>query len=182
MGDPVCLVQWLKAGEYREVARAFAQFSGALDITLHDVQTKAQAAAAVRAWLDGNDNSQFLYIGAHGVHDAGGRYLGIGADGADIITWRELADLLAPARVPPVLWLGACGSSAVASAWSPIVDKPPAEWVTCFPTPSARGPASACSCGRSEIPAWTMSSSSTRSSRACARRSLGSPSNNSIPQ
>jgi hypothetical protein len=134
--DPVCLLQWLKPGDFREVDAAWKAFSKSLNITLNVVSSKNEAIAAISEWLKGNSNSQFLYIGSHGIKDAAENYLGLGADGDDFLTWDELRALLMRARLRPVLWLGACGSSAVADAWSPIAGiRGPAAWITSFPDP-----------------------------------------------
>lgn len=128
MPDPVCLVQWLAPDEYREVHAAWTAYAPTINITLHDVRTKAEVSDAIRTWLKDNPNAQFLYIGAHGDETGFGRPDMV----QDKMTWAELRTLLIEAQNPPVVWLGTCKSSSVAKAWSPIREYLPAAWITTF--------------------------------------------------
>lgn len=131
MPDPICLIQWLAPGEYREVHAAWAAYAPTIDITLHDVGTKAEVRDAIRTWLRDNPNTQYLYIGAHGDKDGFGRL-----DMADdFMPWLELGTLLSEAQNPPVVWLGTCESSFVVQAWSPFTAYMPAAWITTFNEP-----------------------------------------------
>lgn len=120
-GNPVCLIQWLAPRKSSEVADAWANFTKTTNISPHAVSSKSAAIEALSVWL-ATDNAQFLYIGSHGIRNwwMPWKYIGIGRRSDDFFTWDELGSLLMTAREPPVVWLGACGSSAAARAWTPI--------------------------------------------------------------
>jgi len=121
------LLQWVGPNEHKETETALAKFGGDVKIMYADVQTKAQAVAAIEKWLNGNRNAQFLFIGTHG-DDAG-----LGPTAADGLDWPELKALLLRAVRPVALWLGACHSSFAAQAWSPIIGRLPVEYIVGFP-------------------------------------------------
>ncbi|MEB2311806.1 MAG: hypothetical protein OZ928_08135 [Polyangiaceae bacterium] len=80
-------------------------------------RTKAELIERVAAWA-ALDNAQRLYLGAHGHGREGQEFDGFGPSG-DFMSWMELADFLAALpHQPDSLHLGACGSMAVAEAWS----------------------------------------------------------------
>lgn len=124
---PILLLQWLEPGEHKETKAAMAKFGGNVKIMYADVQTKADAIAAIEKWLTGNPNAQFLFIGTHGDDD------GLGPTTADGLDWPELKALLLRAVRPVALWLGACHSSFAAKAWSPIIARLPVEYIVGFP-------------------------------------------------
>jgi hypothetical protein len=98
-----------------------------VNIFLRVVRTRPEFEAALDEWLTGN-NTQFLYVGAHGATH------GIGSSNSDFMSWQDLGDRLQRSVVTPVVWLGACYSSSAAVAWSGRAGRPPAAWLTTFST------------------------------------------------
>src|SRR5437868_1437434 len=110
MSKPILLLQWLPPGEYRDARKALAEFAATVNIEYADVQTKASAKQAFDKWLATSDgNTQFPFIGGHGVQDAG-KSIGIGATGNpdEFATWSELWQWMASGKVSGGLWLGGC--------------------------------------------------------------------------
>jgi hypothetical protein len=132
---PICLLQWLPQNEHRETADALSSFADQIDISHFDVRTADEARAAVRGWLGNNPNSQFLFIGAHGITGENNQSIGLGSSGLDFATWHELWEWLGIALCTPVIWLGACKSSDAAKAWSPFPSWPKrVSWIAGFRT------------------------------------------------
>lgn len=132
---PVCLLQWLPQNEYRETVDALSEFADQIDISHFDVRTKDEAHKAVSRWFHNNPNSQFLFIGAHGIADENNHSIGLGISREDFVSWHELWEWLGTALYPPVLWLGACKSSDAANAWSPFPSFPKrTSWIYGFRT------------------------------------------------
>ena len=130
---PLLLLQWLQDGEYKETRSALAKYSGGVNIEPADVTTKVDAVGAIRNWLSENSNTQYMFIGTHGIRDENKNCIGLGATGADYLDWHELLNLLRVAESPPVLWLGACKSSEVANAWTRLsLQAPPVSWIVGF--------------------------------------------------
>ena len=115
----------LPLGDYQETRAVLAQFAKSVNIEhSDDVKTKAQAEKAVAAWLTANqDNTQFPFIGAHGILDRNDKCIGLGASGGAgaFATWQEVWDWFSKGEVTVGLWLGACKSSDAAAAFSPIM-------------------------------------------------------------
>jgi len=135
---PVCLwLHWLPNNEYRKMEDELSNFTGSIDISHFYIKSKDEAKEAISNWLGNNQNSQFLFIGAQGIKDESGHYIGLGSseNDNDFIMWEELWDWLGVACHPPVLWLCACGSSDAAKAWSPFSSSPKrVRWLVCFDT------------------------------------------------
>ena len=133
MDAPVLLIQWLKPNEYRETQSVIKEFAGKNPrLALRDVKTKQELISVLKT-LESTDNCQFLFIGAHGVKDCNGTYIGIGKSATDYIKWGELWEALSQAQMPPVLWLGACSSARCAEAWSPFpTEIPVLKWLVGF--------------------------------------------------
>lgn len=113
---------------------ALERFADQIDISHFDVHSKNEARRAISSWLNNNPNSQFLFIGAHGITDHD-RSIGLGSSAEDFVTWQELWEWLGVALYAPVLWLGACKSSDAAIAWSPFPSSPRrVEWIAGFRT------------------------------------------------
>lgn len=119
--SPISLIQWLKGDEYHETQAALTCFAGKVKIYQADVLTKAQAEHALRTWFrDSERNSQYCFIGAHGVLDATRAAIGIGASGkaSEFVKWQELWNWFAEGHLVGGLWLGACKSSDAAVSLS----------------------------------------------------------------
>jgi len=135
MNNPVCLLQWLGPDEYHETRTALDLFADQIDISHYNVSSKNEAREALAKWFLNNSNSQYLFIGSHGIKDSGNNCIGIGSSFNDFVPWSELWDWLTKALYPPVLWLGACRSSYAAQAWSPFPSRPiPVSWIVGFGT------------------------------------------------
>jgi len=124
---PILLLQWVDAKEYKETHAALKAFSKEVKIMHADVQTKAEAIAAVEKWLCNNANAQFLFIGTHGDDD------GLGPTVENGVTWEELRSVLKKAAGSIALWLGACHSACAAKAWSPIEGYARVDYIVGFP-------------------------------------------------
>lgn len=124
--EPVCLLQWLRAGETEEVWTAWKRHYQDVNIALGVARSRDEFEKLLVKWLEGN-NTQFLYIGSHGAPH------GIGSSASDYMPWERLAELLRGSKTVPVVWLGACYSSSAAIAWSGHGGRPPAAWLTTFP-------------------------------------------------
>ena len=92
-----------------------------------DVRSKPEAIAAIKGWLQGNPNAQFLFIGTHGDDQ------GLGLTEQNRVDWPELWSVLKNAVRPVALWLGACHSASAAKAWSPVKGHAPVDYVVGFP-------------------------------------------------
>ncbi|MGB2602487.1 MAG: hypothetical protein WBC78_02750 [Candidatus Sulfotelmatobacter sp.] len=123
---PICLIQWLKANDkFRETQAALACFADSVNIYHADVLTKEQAEMALQTWFrDSAGNTQYCFIGAHGIEDPPGTAIGIGASvkAAEFANWQELWNWFARGNLKGGLWLGACMSSDAAVALSPFVE------------------------------------------------------------
>lgn len=125
---PISLIQWLRPGEYHETQVALAAFAGEVNIYHSDVLTKAEAARALQTWFQENvGNTQYCFLGAHGITEGAGAVIGIGASGkaGEFVSWQELWDWYAQGELKGGLWLGACKSSSVAAALSPFLTGTP---------------------------------------------------------
>jgi hypothetical protein len=123
---PISLIQWLKPDEYRETKPALARFADEVNIYHADVLTKKQAEDALQTWFrDSAGNSQYCFIGAHGVLGPTGAAIGIGASGeaGEFVDWQELWNWFAQDKreLRGGLWLGACKSSDAAVSLSPFL-------------------------------------------------------------
>ena len=121
---PICLIQWLKANEYRETQAALACFADKVSIYHANVLTKSEAEDALRTWFrDSAGNTQYCFIGAHGIVDSTGTAIGIGASGeaTEFVDWKELWNWFAQGGLTGGLWLGACRSTDAAVALSPFL-------------------------------------------------------------
>lgn len=97
-------------------------------IRYRDVQTAGEALSEIRAWLTGNDNAYAVFIGTHGDP------FGLGPSVNNGIEWDELLEALQGADAGYSLWLGACESSCIVEAWSPLEgDKRYPDWILGFP-------------------------------------------------
>jgi len=133
MNSPVCLLQWLPPNEYRETSTALDLFADQIHISHYDVDSKDEARGALERWFNNNSNSQYLFIGSHGIMDANDECIGLGTSANDFVSWSELWQWLGNALFPPVLWIGACMSSYAAKAWSPFPARPiPVSWIMGF--------------------------------------------------
>jgi hypothetical protein len=122
--SPICLLQWLRPGEYREIRASLQKFAAEINIKHSDVQTEEQASQALKSWFQGSvGNAQFCFIGAHGLRTLRGTTVGIGATGrtGGHASWRELWNWFAREELIGGLWLGACRSSEAAAALSPLL-------------------------------------------------------------
>jgi hypothetical protein len=122
--SPISLIQWLKPDEYHETQVALATFAGEVNIYHFDVLTKEGAARALQTWLkESAGNTQYCFLGAHGITDPAGTAIGIGAseDVDESVTWQELWNWFAQGELKGGLWLGACKSSNAAAALSPFL-------------------------------------------------------------
>jgi hypothetical protein len=125
---PILLLQWLGTTEYKETKTALVAFRNEVNIKHSDVRTKAGAMRAIKRWLKGNPNAQFLFIGTHGDKD------GIGRSMQNGVEWPELWAVLKKAVGPPIaVWLGACHSAFAAKAWSPVKGAAPIDYIVGFP-------------------------------------------------
>jgi hypothetical protein len=121
---PISLIQWLKPGEYRETREALISFADEVNIYHADVLTKAQAQKALRTWFEESaGNSQYCFIGAHGITGPAGTAIGIGAseEATEFVEWQELWNWFEEGELTGGLWLGACRSSDAAAALSPFL-------------------------------------------------------------
>jgi hypothetical protein len=121
--SPICLLQWLKPGEYRETRAALSAFATKVNIEHADVRTKVQAADALQSWLKNNTgNTQYCFIGAHGIEEPDAA-IGVGATGNadEYAEWYEVWDWFSQGDLIGGLWLGACKSSHAASAFSTLL-------------------------------------------------------------
>jgi hypothetical protein len=126
ISKPILLVQWLKPIEYRETRAALAEFAKSVNIDHADVQTKVAAKEALDNWLTENaGNTQYPFIGGHGVADASGKAIGIGASAApaESARWTELWEWMARGTVLGGLWLGGCKTGDAAAALTPLMAK-----------------------------------------------------------
>jgi hypothetical protein len=124
MSSPILLLQWLPAGEYRETQTALAQFAPKVNIDHVDVLTKEQAKRAIEKWLLANKgNTQYLFVGAHGIPDDHGKIIGIGASSAsdEFATWHEIWQWMGKGEITGGLWLGACDSADAAKGFTPLL-------------------------------------------------------------
>jgi hypothetical protein len=122
--SPISLIQWLKAHEYRETKAALASYAEEVKIYCTDVSTKVQAEDALRTWSrDSAGNTQYCFIGAHGVEGPAGVAIGIGASGkaTEFVDWQELWNWFEQGDLKGGLWLGACKSGDAAAALSPFL-------------------------------------------------------------
>jgi hypothetical protein len=122
--SPIALIQWLKPNEYRETKVALAKFAGEVNMYHSDVLTKEAAAHALQTWFQQSaGNTQYCFLGAHGITDQAGTAIGIGSSGrtGEFVTWQELWDWYAQCELEGGLWLGACKSSDAAAALSPFI-------------------------------------------------------------
>ena len=133
MSNSILMLQWLKQGEYREVPEVVQQF--AMEnrfLGFQDISSVGEFHSALQS-LQTDSDCQFLFIGSHGIKNNVGECIGIGRSDSDYISWTDLWDVLASAKKPPVLWLGACSSTKCADAWSPIPTTQVAvEWIVGF--------------------------------------------------
>ena len=86
--------------------------------------TKSEAEDALRTWFrDSAGNTQYCFIGAHGIVDSTGTAIGIGASGeaTEFVDWKELWKWFAQGELTGGLWLGACRSTDAAVALSPFL-------------------------------------------------------------
>jgi hypothetical protein len=126
--SPISLIQWLKSDEYHETQVALATFADEVNIYHRDVLTKAEAARAVRTWFqESTGNTQYCFLGTHGITDQAGTAIGIGASGNadEFVAWQELWEWYAHCELEGGLWLGACKSSDAAAALSPFLASKP---------------------------------------------------------
>jgi hypothetical protein len=124
---PILLLQWLDTEEYKETESALRAFSGEVRIQHADVGTRTEAIGAIKSWLHGNPNAQFLFIGTHGDDE------GLGPTVENGLDWSELWSVLKNAVRPVALWLGACHSASAARAWSPVRGYAPVTYIVGFP-------------------------------------------------
>lgn len=116
MTPPFCLIQWLPGEGDAEVAAACERIPPETCFAM-SVGTKAKLRESVAAWA-AEGNAQRLFLGGHGHGPAEQPFDGIGPHD-DFMSWMELAEFLASlAYQPDSLHLGACGSMAIAHAWS----------------------------------------------------------------
>lgn len=121
---PISLIQWLKGGQHREAQTALKRFADTHKVNIFhdDVLKKAQAEHALQRWFgDSAGNSQYCFIGAHGIKGETGTAIGIGASDnpGEFVTWGELWKWFVQGHLMGGLWLGACESSDAAVALSP---------------------------------------------------------------
>jgi hypothetical protein len=123
--SPICLLQWLEPGEYRETQAALDDFAGKVNIEHADVRTSGQAAQALQSWFKNNaGNTQYCFVGTHGILGPDAP-IGVGAT-AEIggyAEWHEIWDWFSKGDLMGGLWLGACKSSHAAAALSPLLAK-----------------------------------------------------------
>ncbi len=118
--EPISLIQWVGQHEYKEAAKVAEKYGHEVHLYHREVGGKDEAEIAIRDWLNGNANAQHCFLGTHGVREEEtGETLGIGATGdpetfalwSDVWRWFDRRPLFEGG-----LWLGACRSSAAASA------------------------------------------------------------------
>ncbi len=138
MGTPVCFVEWLHEGP-AEAFRVAKEFSDTLNMHVDRVDMSAGVFDQLSDWAAENDNTQALFLSAHGRHRAGEFVfdgLFDGNDGTDWISWLQLGVHLAEhLPIAPAVCLGACGSAAAASVWSEHIlrqGRQPAAWLVAF--------------------------------------------------
>jgi hypothetical protein len=122
--SPILLLQWLAPNEYHETRNVLSEFAKKVNIRHANVQLTAAAAQAVEDWLLTNpSNTQYPFIGAHGIKAPNGKCIGIGASGKqdEFAPWTEVWDWFRKGTVSGGLWLGACRSSEAAVALSPLL-------------------------------------------------------------
>ena len=75
---PISLIQWLGPNEYRETQAALSAFAEDEVRIFHaDVLTKVEAKHALQTWFSENhDNTQYCFLGAHGIMAPDGRAIG----------------------------------------------------------------------------------------------------------
>src|SRR5258708_21060629 len=97
--SPICLLQWLEPGEYQETKAALKNFSAEVNIEHFDVQTKDEADQALQTWFRNNvGNTQFCFVGAHGVKGLAGKNVWVGATARTEgnARWRRIWDWVPP--------------------------------------------------------------------------------------
>jgi hypothetical protein len=133
--SPFLFIQWLSPSETnREAGVVRREFLSEVGIEFVEATDKNHFESSLADWLLQNpSNSQYVYIGSHGIRDSADQYIGIGPTGQEYVSWDELSEILVGADLCPVVWLGTCGSSFAAQAWSPFVrGKRPARWIVGF--------------------------------------------------
>ena len=124
--SPMLLLQWLPKNEYHETRTIVAEFAKSVRIAHADVQSKASAMQKVAEWFKNNPgDTQYLFIGAHGIKDDTGKCIGLGASGVEdeYATWDELGEWLKAGTLVGGLWLGACKSSDAAYGFTPLISR-----------------------------------------------------------
>jgi len=123
---PISLIQWLGPNEDRETQAALSAFAeDEVKIFHADVLTKVEAKHALQTWFSENGaNTQYCFIGAHGIVAPDGRAIGVGVSDKpnEFAEWQELWDWFDLGNLRGGLWLGACNSSDAAAALSPFLN------------------------------------------------------------
>lgn len=128
---PILLIDWL-ADKSDEIEVALRDFGNEIRIQAARVASKNDLKEAVSTWLSGNVNAQFLYVGCHGdshglFRDASNRY-------SDRMDYEEFGELLIQSSTKLHLWLGACNSSSLVTAWNKSGKSIPVTYVVGFAT------------------------------------------------
>jgi hypothetical protein len=116
-GSPVSLIQWLPASEYQETQTILSSYAQTVNIFYRSVESATDAQGAVSAWLNGNTNAQYCFIGTHGNTDV----IGASSEAGAFASWNEVWAWFSQHRLLGGLWLGACKSSSAAEAFSHLL-------------------------------------------------------------
>jgi hypothetical protein len=116
-GSPISLIQWLPASEYQETQAILSSYAQTVNMFHRSVKSAADAQSAVSAWLNGNTNSQYCFIGTHGSPDV----IGASSQPGAFASWSEVWSWFSQHQLLGGLWLGACKSSSAAEAFSRLL-------------------------------------------------------------